>query len=64
MPPGLLAIGGEVVGIGLDDHRRIVRLMQAEGDAVPFGVFDGLFLRIEVQADLACLLYTSDAADE
>src|SRR5690606_24215305 len=49
--PGLLAVGREIVGVGLDDHRRFVRLMQAEGDAVAFGVFDRLFLGVEGQAE-------------
>lgn len=53
MRPGDFAVIPEIVGIGNLTALRLVRLLDAEGNAVALRIGDGLFLALEAQAHLA-----------
>ena len=51
--PGLLAICVEISAVGLYKPFPLLRGRDGEGEAFALGVFDGLFLCVEGEADLA-----------
>ena len=53
MRPGLLAVGREIVGIGLGVALGFLRLDDLVGQALSFGIGDGFVLGVEVEAHLA-----------